>query len=92
MPSFTEFFGTATIKETLNDKMGRVCNKLRTKDDKLVRAGIGAFRFRLFDSFPKRNSELGEALWKLVKGNSKAHACNVRSNSRDLAKAVQTPA
>jgi len=81
-------FGGKGVSEDYADKLGRVCNKLRTVDDKLVRTGIGAFRFGLLKRLTRKGSELGEVLWKVVKGNGKAYACNVRSNSPGLAKSA----
>ena len=68
--------------------MGRVCNQLRTADDKLMRIGVNAFRFELYKRLTRKQGELGETLWKLVKGNGKTYGCNVRSNSRNLAKSA----
>ena len=83
------FFGTgARITESQDDKQGRVCNQLRIVDDKLIRIGINAFRFELYKSLSRKPGELGETLWKLVQGNGKTYACNVRSNSRNLAKSA----
>jgi len=81
-------FGGKGVSEDYEDKLGRVCNKLRTVDDKLVRTGVAAFRFGLLKPLTGKGSELGEVLWKVVKGNGKAYACNVRSNSPDLAKSA----